>query len=204
MDKNFINNLSSIDSELEKGVSIENILNYDNELEVINNIPHSVYNLINWKELNEEKSKFKNDRLLISDLNLSISHIEDIINFKFDMINIVAKKYGVKGLNLVFKGKYESLLFNTLFRAINKNTYRKDRSIKYNLNKMCIREFLRVKDEFLSTEDILHLNEFLKIRKELKSGLLDKSIKLLEYGFIDLLNGKDINWQEIREENIKI
>lgn len=206
LDKNLINNLSCIDNTLDESIDIEKLLDeyskYDSELEVIYNIPYSIFNLVDWKKLSEQKSKYNLDKLLVSDLNLSILDIEKIINFKFNILELMADKYNLQGINLVFKGRQESLLFNAIFKAINKYSYQKDKYQNQNLNKDFEKCLVKIEKEFTNSNDILHLDEFLEVRKEFKSGIYGKSIRLLEYAFIDLLNDKGINWQEIIKENI--
>lgn len=206
LDKNLINNSSCIDNTLDESIDIEKLLDeyskYDSELEVIYNIPYSIFNLVDWKKLSEQKSKCNLDRLLVSDLNLSILDIEKIINFKFNILELMADKYNLQGINLVFKGRQESLLFNAIFKAINKYSYQKNKYENQGLNKDFEKCLVKIKKEFANSNDVLHLDEFLQVRNELESGIYDKSSKLLEYGFIDLLNDKNINWQEIIKENM--
>lgn len=201
LDKNDFNTKSSVILESKNDKNTRDLLEkynyYDDELELIYNVPFTIFNLINWIKLGREVSQFRDEKLLVSDLGLSISNIEKIINFKLNMVDIIFKKYEYKGLKLILNGKEESFFFNSLFRAIYKNSYDDTQSIKYNICKMCNEDFVKIKKEFINSGDILYLDEFLETKNNLKSDRYHKSSRVLEYGFMEILNNKSIEWQKL-------
>lgn len=205
LNKDYFNNTPYINIELNKNKDANYLLKkynyYDNELEIIYNLPYTIFNLINWQRLSKEMKRFNDDKLFVSDLGLSLLNIEKIINFKLNMVDIMFKKYDFKGLDLIFKGKEDALFFNSLFKAINKNSYEINKSIKYNINKICEDNFIKIKKEFINSGDILRLDEFLEIKSKLKSDLYNRPSKALEYGFVEILNKKNIDWQKLFKKN---
>lgn len=201
LDKNNFNTKSSVilKSKNEKSAStlLEKYNYYDDKLELIYNVPFTIFNLINWVKLRREVSQFRNEKLLVSDLGLSISNIEKIINFKLNMVDIIFEKYELEGLKLILNGKEESFFFNSLFRGICKYSYDDTQPIKYNICKMCNEDFAKIKKEFINSGDILYLDEFLEIKNNLKSDRYHKSSRILEYGFMEILNSKSIEWQQL-------
>lgn len=202
INQNIFNNVEYTNS-VEKNQHIENLLSkygdYDNILDVIYNIPYSIFNLVNFKPTNNKKSNHENRGYIISDFNISIFDIEKIINFKINILNLIAERYGLEGVDLVFRGKNESLLFNSIFKAIYDNNVDNNSIHIANLNKYCSKELKNIEDKFKSSEDLVKLDEYLKIKERFKSNILDKSIILLKNGFLELLNDKEIDWQKLNK-----
>lgn len=186
-----------------KNQDIDNLLSqysdYDDILNIIYNIPYSIFNLVDFKPTINKKSNHQNKGYLISDFNISIFDIEKIINFKINIVNLIAERYSLKGIELVSRGKDESNISDSIFKAICENNVDSSSIHIANLNKYCSKELKNIEYKFKSSEDLIKLDEYLKIKEKFVYNTLDKSVTLLKNGFLDLLNDIKIDWKKLNE-----